>query len=251
MATTPTFFSPTDAIDINTLLGLSGAARWIIQTASPSTSQDRASGLKADGDEAAYKEHNKLQNVSLAYKCFAVSGNLTIPSVGTVTGGYHIDSVALAYSPTDWPTLTVNAHKHDNGATHAADSCRTYTSALTFTAGFGVPSSVKEGTTSIFSLSAAGIGMRSLSFNLACTHVDELGSSGNWLAGENHDGVETIDAEFTGVPNDTADLTIGAGWSRMSDGQTEGNTAVNARTLSITRHIAADAEEPEGGSGGA
>jgi hypothetical protein len=156
-----------------------------------------------------------------------------------VTGGYHIDSVALAYSPTDWPTLTVNAHKHDNGATHAADSCRTYTSALTFTAGFGVPSSVKEGTTSIFSLSAAGIGMRSLSFSLACTHVDEQGSAGNWLAGENHDGVETLDAEFTGVPA-SGDLTIHADWTMTSDGETSGNTAVDSRTVSLTRHIAKD-----------
>lgn len=241
MATTPTFFSPTDAIDINTLLGLGETdPKWVIQTAGPSTQKDRASGLGADGDEVAKEEYNKRKSVSLTYKCFSATGNLSLPSVGTISGGYHIDSVALAYSPTDWPTLTVTAHKHDDGATHAADSCRTYTTDLVFPAQFGVPSSISDGTATVmFAMSVAGIGMRSLSFSLACTHVDEQGSAGNWLAGENHDGVETLDAEFTGVPA-SGDLTIHADWTMTSDGETSGNTAVDSRTVSLTRHIAKD-----------
>ncbi|MDD2348223.1 MAG: hypothetical protein PHS50_08170, partial [Kiritimatiellae bacterium] len=69
--------------------------------------------------------------------------------------------------------------------------------------------------------------------------VDEQGSAGNWLAGENHDGVETLDAEFTGVPA-SGDLTIHADWTMTSDGETSGNTAVDSRTVSLTRHIAKD-----------
>jgi hypothetical protein len=243
MASNTTFFTPLDVIAINTLLTLEGAAMWIIQTAAPSSSKDRASGLKADGDEAAHVNHNARETVSLTYKCFATTGNLSLPKVGTVAGGYHIDSVALAYSPTDWPTLTVTVHKHGDGSTHADDSCRTYSTDIVFPAQFGVPALLDDNTpvtpVSQFAMAATGVGMRSLSFSLTCTHLDEQGGTGNWLAGENHDGVETLDAEFAGLPDDT-DMTYAATWSLVTSGASSGNTTLNSRSVSLTRHIAKD-----------
>lgn len=243
MASNVTFFNPTDLIDINTNLSLTGSLQWILQTVAPSTTQDRASGLGATGDEAAYKDHNSKTQATLTYMCFGTSGNLMLPTVGSVLEGYHVDSVALAYNPTGWPTLTVTVHQHTT-TSHVDAACNEYSTGIVFPAQFGVPASISDNTSPtpgvMFANGAASIGMRSLSFNLTCTHLDETGSEGDWLAGENHDGVETLDAEFTGHV-DNADLTIAATWSKATDGYSEGNTAVNSRSISLVRHIARDA----------
>jgi hypothetical protein len=243
MASNTTFFSPADPLDLNTLLGIDTASPlcWIVQTNAPSGTQDRASGLGQDGDEIAHVEYNAKSSASLTYKCYAASGTLKLPSVGEISGGYHIDSVGLAYSPTDWPTLTIAAHRHDGTTgTHAAGSCRTYSPTLVFPAQFCIPHELRaEDATVMFKMSATGVAMRTLSYGLSCTHVDETGSCGDWIAGDNHDGTETLDAEFTGYP-DGPDLVVNPAWSKTSDGISEGNTAVNSRTISLTRHLAHD-----------
>lgn len=233
MASNTTFFTPVDPISINTMLTLEGALQWIIQTVTPSETADRASGLGADGDEAAHQAHNSIERLTVVYKCFATIGNLALPDVGSIAGTYHIDSVQLAYDPVGWPTLTVAMHKHTDSSTHATSSCNEYAAGITFPAQFGIPADLGDD----FSLNSAAAAMRSLSYTLTCTHVDELGGTGDWHAGDNHDGVESLEAEFTGVPDD-ADLTIAATWHTSTDETGTGNTSVNSRKLSLTRHIA-------------
>ncbi len=244
MASNTTFFTPADPISINTLLSLTGESAhlaWILQTATPDTQTDRASGLGSNGDEAAWKAHNARKTVTAVYQCFGITGNLKLPNVGIIASTYHIDTVKLDYNPTGFPSLTVTMHKHTGASTHAADSCNEYASPIVFPAQFGIPATLSDNTTPtpvvMFALTAAGVGMRSLSFGLSCTHVDELGGTGDWLAGDNHDGVETLDLEFTGVP-EGADIVIAAVWHTGTDGAPEGNTAVNTRKLSLTRHLA-------------
>jgi len=244
MASSVTFFTNTDPISINTLLTLVGDMQWIIQNPSPNKKSDRASGLGADGDEVAWKAHNASEQITITYKCFAASGTLTLPKVGTVASTYHIDSVKLDYDAAGWPTLTVTVHKHlDASGTHAEDSCRTYATAILFPAQYGIPVSLSDATPTVqLALLSTAVGFKSLSFALTCTHVDETGGTGNWLAGDNHDGVETLDAEFTGIPED-ADLTIGDGWHNGGDGAPTTNTGASSRKLSLTRHIAHETEE--------
>lgn len=241
------FFTPIDPLAINTLLSLTGAAQWIIQTGAPNKSKDRAVGLAANGDENAWKAHNLKNTDTLVYECHALSGSLALPIVGTVTATtlWHIDSVKVDYNSTGWPKMTVVVHKHGTGtATHAAASCNKFTPAIVLPACFGVPAELVDKTpetpVTMFELTVASIGMKSLSYGLSCTHVDETGPAGDWLAGENRDGAETLDVEMTGSPTD-AEITVDASFHDATDGGANGNTSSDNRKLSLIRHIARDA----------
>lgn len=243
MASTVSFFAPADPLLINTLLSLTGDAMWIHQTNAPAKSSDRAQGLKANGDEAAWRAHNVKGSGSVVYKCFLATGALTIPAAGIVTNTNHVDSVKLGYDPVGWPTLTVAYHKHLGAATHLATGgavCNSFATTLAFPAGFGIPSSLVDLTpvTPVvqFEIASAAVGMKALEYTLSCTHVDES-ANGDWLAGDNRDGVEQIDAETTGVPDD-GDVDVDATWHNANDGQSEGNTSANSRKLSYSRHVA-------------
>jgi len=243
MATKPKFFSPVDVLDINTLLNLTGNDAWECQSSSPTTSRDRASALGHDGDERAFREFNPLESLNLAYKCYTVQGFLTLPAVGKVHNGYHIDRWLLSFTPTDFPVMTVTAHKHQGTTgSHAVDSCRTYSIDLKLPAQFCIPTQIAfaVGSDKAFELKNAAIGMRSLTVELSCSHIDEQGGCGDWLAGENHDGVETINVEFTGVPEDSTDVAFDPSFSRSSDSRTEGNTQVNTRSLTLVKHLKFD-----------
>lgn len=243
MASTVSFFAPADPLNINTLLSLTGDAMWIQQTNAPAKSADRAQGLKANGDEAAWRAHNVKGSGSVVYKCFLASGFLTLPKAGIVANTNHIDSVKLGYDPVGWPTLTVAYHKHLGATTHLATGdkvCNSFATTLAFPACFSIPAVLKDLTTPTavtqFEITSAAVGMKSLEYTLSCTHQDE-NAGGDWLAGDNRDGVEQIDAETTGVPDD-ADVDVDATWHNATDSQSEGNTTANSRKLSYSRHVA-------------
>lgn len=221
------FFNPTDplpAID----------AAWVIQTVRPSVQKDRSAGPNATGDEGGYKEHNTRTSLVCTYKCYSTEGGLILPKVGLVDGDYHIDSIRVDLQA-DWPTLTVNAHTH-SGATHAEGECRTYTPSVTIAAGWGVPLAI----TGAYIMSDATLGSKSASYQLAVTHLDELDlSTGEWKAGENRDGVETVEAEFLGQPSDGS-LTVTAGWTTLTSETPDSNTASSTRSVSLEHHIAKD-----------
>ena len=248
MASSTTFFAPVDTLALNTLLTLTGTDQWLIQSNNPTRSNDITKGLNGTGDVSATKAHNAAERRTLVYECQKSSGVLTIPKAGLVTSaGWHIDSVKIDYA-VGWPKLTVTCHKHTGATgTHAADSCRTYTCSLALPAGFGIPESISDLTTPTavkkFELAAAAladVSLHSLSYGLAVTHLDETGKGGDWHAGENRAGLESLDVEFIGIPDDE-DLTIGTDWHTPSDGENDTNQSATNRRLSIQHDLQKDA----------
>ena len=222
------FYNPTDVIGIGT--------PWVIQTANPVAQSSRANGLGADGDEVAWKEYDKKTALSLTYKSYDLTGSLVLPVIGAVMEGYHVDSFNVGYDPNGSPSLNVSCHKH-TGTTgsHVDGDPRKYTTALSLPAQFGIPFVLAN----VFNLTNAGIGIRSMTIGVSCTHSDELNGKGEWLAGNNNDGAETVDVEFTGVPAD-GEISVDAAWHDNSDATPKGNTVAESRKLNLVRHFATD-----------
>jgi hypothetical protein len=246
MASATTYFAPVDTLAINTLLSLSGpgANLWLIQSNAPTKSKDIAKGLNATGDVSATKLHNSRESRTLVYECQGDSGVLTIPKAGQVTStGIHIDSVKVDYGNAKWPTMTIVTHKHLGAASHTTSSCRTYTKTIALPAQFGVPETINDLATPTpeaqFALDSAAVAMRSLSYSLGCTHVDEPGAAGDWHSGENRAGLEQIDVEFLGVPDD-ADIDVAADWNDPSDGEGATNQGASNRRRSWQRDVLKD-----------
>ena len=234
MSKSVVFFAPDSAIG-----NLEG---WEIQSGSnPSISRQRAQALGANGDEIASAQYGAQIAYSMNYKAKVFEGTLTIPKAGAVVNGTHIDSVELAYSQTDYPSLSVSAHSHAklDGTPKSHDTCRTYSPSLAFPArAIGIPSAL----TGAFTC-PEGVGIRALSYTLTCNHVDEMDGEGEQLAGDNYDGSETLTIEFTGEVS-AAELNIGNGWMLPeSEAITRGNTQAHTTSITLTRHIACDQGE--------
>lgn len=232
MAGTVGFFNPSEQLGLD--------ASWELQSEAPSSTSQRASGLGSDGDEAASKLYDPKTAITCKFKCFSASGDLTVPPAGTVTaGGFHIDSWTVTYSPTDWPSISVTAHKHTGTTgTHGVGDCRTYTPSVDLPAGWGISRTVAgwalaEGDTAI--------GIASAEYSISVTHQDELGEAGEWLAGENRDGAETFKLGLTGAG---ATVTAPAGWDKLEDGTAKSNQAADTQSLSWEHHVAFDVVSP-------
>ena len=229
------FFSPVEVTGPHT--------GWELQTGgNPSLARQRASVLKSDGDELAAVQYGAQYSYTENYTASAFSGNMTVPNVGAVKNGAHVDSVSVAYSQTAAPTLAVNSHKHAtvDGTAIEHDACREYEPSIILPArAIGVPVTLKKkaGDTAVFTL-PEGVGIRSLSYQLQCTHVDENDGNGDHLAGDNYDGVETLTIEFTGEV-DVADLNLDADWMKPdSFAHTNGNTQATTTSMTLTHHVA-------------
>lgn len=210
-----------------------------IQTHQETESAQRGQGLKADGDENASHYYDHRSARSETYKAFAANGSLSLPGLGGApVNGYHLDQWSLAFSPTDWPTLTIDGHRHNSQA-HPAT--RAYAHGLTVAAGWGIPRNV--GGIALGEADAA-IGIASATLAFSVTHQDELDGAGEHLASEDRDGVLTLTVTFTGVPSA---LTGPSGWDDNADGATgKGNTQADTYTRSWQKHVAftpADAED--------
>lgn len=214
------FFNPSD------ILSLGGD--WIVQEDNLADSSERAQGLAANGDEAASKLYGGKSTGSVVFECHEETGNLTLPNVGEVKGGYHIDNWSLVYSPTGWPRLTVNVHQHDDNV-HADGEMNEYAPTLTCPAQFGCPTALG------FSTSDTDVGVRSITYTLGCQHQDEPDSVGDHLAGENRDGEETLAVEFTKAPSA---MTAPAGWDENSNDSKHSNTAAETGSYNWVNHVA-------------
>lgn len=219
------FFNPVDPFAL---------ADWNIQNNSPTRSQERAQALKSDGDECASKTYGAKEEQTATYKGCRITGMLALPAVGTVSAdGWHLDSWTLTMSNTDWPELSITMHKHGNGKSHTPASCRLYRPTLQLSVGgMGI---LRTGLGE-FSISAEdmAVGITSVTYGLSVTHVDEAGDDGNWLAGENRDGVETFSITITGVG---ATITAPSGWDEMTHGRTADNTAADTETYEYEHHV--------------
>lgn len=225
---------------------------WELQGNNASDAYQMASALKKDGDFLRGVQYDGKKTISLSFIGRKTTGDFSLSMgdaaalaagvVATVDGlAYHIDSVQVGYSQNSQPTLSISAHAHLDGRGHGAATaggdggCRVYLPSLTFPAlDIGVPVSLDGA----FTLSEdCGLSLRSLSYQLRVNHRDELDRIGRHLAGDNHDGTETLSAEFTGEFS-SGDFTLGTGWYRDSTATPRSNTGVNTTTLQLTHHVA-------------
>lgn len=224
---------------------------WELQGNNASDAYQMASALKKDGDFLRGVQYDGKKTLSLSFIGRKTTGDFSLSLssaaalaagvVATVEGlAYHIDNISIGYSQNSQPTLSISAHAHLDGRGHGPAAsggdggCRIYLPSLTFPAlDIGVPSSL-EGA---FTLSdECALSLRSLNYQLQVNHVDELDRIGRHLAGDNHDGTETLSAEFTGEFS-TGDFTLGDEWYRDSTATPRNNTGVNTTTVQLTHHV--------------
>lgn len=222
------FFSPTTK-----LTGLPEAL--ILQSSAPSDSYNRQQGLNTDGDEIASQIYGHNQSVTEVYKSFEDTGSIPLSLVtpGTVKGTWHIDSVSVKYTPTDYVELSVTAHQHidcEPGVTsHNSNHRKVQDPIASLPYGFGIP----VGLRTLVGLTDSTVGIASFTYDLSITHQDEVGGAGNYLASENRDGAETITVEFTGDPG-----TIGIeGWDLTAKSENNSNTTAETVSYTFTRHL--------------
>lgn len=226
------FFDPVDPFSL---------ADWEVQTGpNPNRTKQRASALKKDGDELAHAQHGTSESCTFTYVAKKFTGFLTVPGVGTIASGYHIDNWTVTYSQRGFPALSVSAHKHIDGTLDA--DCRVYEPTFKVPARtIGIPTEIPAvtGDDPVFALDAeAVVGIRGMTLAMSLNHVDEDDNAGNHLAGDNYDGSETITVDFTGdvVPAD--DYELAEGWTDDTLGKSQGNTQATTTSLTATHHVA-------------
>jgi hypothetical protein len=221
------FFAPTGLL-------LPAGSGWIIQTSTPGKGSQRASGIGATGDEVANALYDTRETLTETYKLFTGTG--TLPVLGTVidTSLWHIDSVSVSLSATDWPTMTITAHKHTDGVGHS--SMETYTPSISSpAAAWGVP----EAPFGITVGTLTTVGVSSAEYNFSVTHVDELAGDGKQLGGQNRDGVETLSVTYVGTTTPAGP----DGWDEMETGTNTSNEAASGGSAAWEHHVTADAED--------
>ena len=224
MATTAAqaFFNPTSPFG--------ELAGWSVQNENPTTSSTRAQALGANGLEIASRLHDAKTSVSATY--VASSAQAAIPRAGQVLNGYHIDSITVAYSNTAFVQMTLAGHKHVDTTddTHGATGKvpRQFAGSLqTVGTLFGCPSAP------LGVVIPTGAGVRSVNYTLTVNHVDELGTEGKWLNGDNYDPTETVEVELC----DSGVILAAEGWDLTSAGNSLGNTAAETATATVEKHI--------------
>ena len=200
----------------------------------------RDNDLGKSGDELQSALHDEKVTTSFTYVFKQPSTpvtHYTWPKIGQVSGGWLFDNFSVAWSRDKLAAvLTLNCHRHGSG-NH--EQGRTYTPSLAAIAvpSFGVPSSFG----SAFALaSGAVVDLRSATYTVGVTHVDETGRSGGHLKGDSHDGVETLAVELTGAA--TAD-DYTTSWDKTGAARTPSNTGVTTSSLSFEHHLQHDVDE--------
>ena len=224
------FFNPTCPITVG--------SDWDFQTCGPKQStKNYVNELGADGDELAHATAGKRTTWSWTFVNNLDSGNISIPKGGLVSAGWHIDSIQIQWGRDQIkPKMTVNAHRHDDGTNHAAGSCRTYSATVEIEA---VPFGVPDDLGGVALEDGAAVDFRSATYTLAVQHIDEAAHDGTQLAGENHDGTETLSVEFTGDAT-ADDYAVDSDWTNDQTTVTPSNTAATTTSLNIIHHLAHD-----------
>lgn len=209
-----------DATDIFSLGG-----DFCPQSSTNDTQKTRASAKGGDGDEVAYAAHDTKNSVSVTYLYKAASGNIAVTSlfIGKVTGGYHIDQVAVAYSNNGWPQVTVTGHNHGTAA-HVDAGMVEIKPTVTLAAGFGC--------VDLFTNGAATSSCISATYTLSAEHTDVLGKTGEHVAGDNHGGMETVAATYYGTPTLTT-----TGWVVTSSNASDSNADFDQVAVSATKAV--------------
>lgn len=225
---------------------------WELQKDDESDAWQLATSLRKDGDFLRGAQHDAKRTLALSFIGKKTDGNfsLQLGNAAALAAGvvaaveslyYHIDGITIAYSQSAQPRLDISGHAHLDGKGHGPKAsggdggCRVYLPSPTFPAlDIGCPATLGAA----FTLSEeCQLALRSVSYQLRVNHVDVPDRIGRHLAGDNHDGTETLSVEFTGAFGD-GDFTLGAGWFRDSSATPRSNTGVNTTKLQLTHHVA-------------
>jgi len=209
-----------------------------VQTTNHSTSQQRAQALGATGDEAVSTLYGGQDSITETFKIYKESGTFSVENVvpGTVKDGYHVDTITVTYTPTDYPEMSISAHKHTDvhdGVQSHGTPMRKAASTLALPAGFGACGiAALVGVEDDPSIAASGA-----TYTLGITHEDATDCGGAYLASENRDPVETLQVNFVGV------ATVGQGsgdpmedWDMTASSIDRGNTAAETSSFTFEKH---------------
>ena len=203
-----------------------------VQTENHSTSYERAQSLKSDGDEGRSLLYGGRDSLTQSFRIYDDEIDLSPIVPGTVMDGYHVDTVTVNYTSTDWPEIQVSAHKHLSGNASHGTPHRKAAQTLTLPGGFGAC-----GLQTLAGITDASIGASGGTYTLGITHQDETGCSGGYLASENRDPVETLVINFVGYA--TPDVSSGKplnGWDMRDISKDRGNTAAETSSFTFEKH---------------
>ena len=164
---------------------------WIAQNNSDDDNDQRETGKGADGDVIASELFGGRNDVSSVLMNFGTSGNLVLPPIGQVLGGFFLLNWNIVFNQKGWPTMTLTGHQHDQNA-HVDGTLNEYSSSLVIPAGFGVPI--------VFAVTDSVSSYQSLTYTLEMDHEDQDDNVGEHLAGESAAGRELVEATFWGTP---------------------------------------------------
>lgn len=202
--------------------------------AQSSTNDDQESvihALDGNGDVVASDTHGSMNSVSCVYKytgaatLWTTTTSELIPKPGSIQNSYIVTSVQVDYSPTDWPTVTITGHNHDENA-HSAD-LETFSPSITLAGARGCPD--------LWTNADTDSAPTSVTYTIACEHVDVDDGSGDHLAGDTYRGMETISAEYVGTPSLTT-----TGWYVSSSNAGDSNTEFDTTAVSGEKPITRD-----------
>lgn len=212
---------------------------WVLQSHAPSHSINRAQGLAENGDEAASELYGETVSDTVVYKCFDDTGTATLTAfvAGTVSDTWHIDSLSIRYSPTDYPELSVTAHEHvhcyKDKKSHGTAHRKVQNPLSNLPLGFGCPAGLRT----ILGLGSSDVGIASFSYDMGITHQDEVGDDGGYLASDNRDGVETITVELIGKVDGGINID---GWDLTAKSENDSNTTAGTSSYTFTRHLSTE-----------
>lgn len=208
-----------------------------VQTTNHSTSQQRAAAADKHGDEKTSTLYGGQDSVTETFKVFQSEGTFSVANIvpGTVVDGYHVDSLTVTWSPTDFPEVSVSAHKHTDlatGVTSHGTPHRKAVSSLQPPAGFGAC-----GIAALVGVEDTSIAPSGATYTLGITHEDAQDCGGGYLASQNRDGVETLQVNFVGIA--TIDQSSGKpmeGWDMTASSKDKGNTAAETSSFTFEKH---------------
>lgn len=216
---------------------LVGTSVGEVQTTNHSTSQQRAQAVDRHGDEKSSTLYGGQDSITETFKIYQESGTFSIANIvpGTVKEGYHVDNLTVTYTPTDYPEVSISAHKHTDTATGVASHGTTHrkaTSSLTLPAGFGAC-----GIAALVGVDDPSVAVSGATYTLGITHEDATDCGGGYLASENRDPVETLAVNFVGI----ATISQASGspmedWDMTASSEDRSNTAAETSSFTFEKH---------------
>jgi hypothetical protein len=213
------------AEDVLALVGLT-AADWEVQDSGGNTQQDYASTADKVGSTVAASEtaHNDRTDYTLNLKCkvptgaTAVTFNLGGAGTGTAPATAVITSFTLRQTYNDNASLSITAHRHNDGVAGAVHQATPVNQAVSLVAGFGVQA-VRLGGTLLDCQSAELTG--------SVQHKDRYSNTGKFLVGASYG----LRFEATEEYVDDGAVTVPSPWKQDSQEHKTVNEDFYTRTV--------------------